>query len=286
MIKYLFNSNKSIEQEEDDDIVDEENHTIFNEPLGTYQWGKECYVSYHVKDIRSIAPYLSSWCYNRVLDDNHKNQIKEALNIENPYLLGSIQVVRDRSKNVRVINGQHRLKAFQEKITEDIEMTFNMKLMFEVIDVPLNNINDIDEDSSVIDSLFKKANYSLALNPDDDNDIFCKKITRMMMTDPLLKNGMVDKTTGSVHRPKILTKDLYETLKKFIPDNHLNVEESIVKIKQINVKISLMSDKELFGRNNPSQVKLKQREKAIKLGFFLNLDGKMSPDVWISMLTK
>lgn len=258
--------------------------TLFKTPLFTFVWEKGCTISLYVENVRTVAPYLNIWSYNRKLNKEHKDKIKEALVDRHPYFLGSIQVVRDRSNNMRVINGQHRLKAIEEKIIVDIDMEFNMDIIFEVIDIPLEDMDNIEEDTSVIDELFKKANISLNMVPEDDKDIFCKKLVNAMVEDNLLKKGIKDKTTGSVYRPRIVKKDLYEAFKEYIPDDHLTIENCIKRIKEINNGISRMSDKDLFGRINPSESKLKQRERAIKIGFYLNIDSTMKPETWIKLL--
>lgn len=106
-----------------------------------------------------------------------------------------------------------------------------------------------------------------------------------MGRDIILSRGLVDKPMGSVHRPRILTKTMFEHFKDLLPrDHNKQVDELIDKMKKINVQLSLMTDLELFGRNSPAENKRKQRTKAHDLKFFLNMDCKYTPREWIPWL--
>jgi len=272
------------DSDEDDTPLD-----IFSQPFAVQTWGADTQVSYHFLSIRDVAPHLSSWCFNRKMDEEHKNTIKDnLLSNENPHLMGSIQIVRDKSMKCRVLNGQHRLAAIQEIIKDDFNMEFQMNVMFEVYNV---NIEDIDDVSNInahdtIADIFKIANNSLNMKPEQDHDIFCKQIMIAMMNDSLLKKGIMDKTSGNVYRPRISAKLLYELFKTYLPTEclDLDIQEIIMRIKKINVKISTMPFIELYGRHTPAQQKISQFEKAKKLGFYLYLESKMTPDIWIELL--
>lgn len=197
--------------------------------------------------------------------------------------MGTIQVVRDMKKQIRVINGQHRLKAIEDVIRDDIDMICSFKIMFEVYDININDLEDVTEDHSEIETLFKTANHTLNFDLSDDINIVCREIVINAKRDKILGNGIVDKKEGTVHKPKITMKDFYEILKKSYPHGGWELETLLVvnKLKQINVHISMMSNKELFGRDNPSEKKLKQLQKARKLNFYLNIDSRFPPEVWI-----
>ena len=175
----------SHEEEETDEPLD-----IFNKPLAFQQWGTDTVVSYHFLSVRDVAPHLSSWCFNRKLDSSHKDGIKVALsNVESPHLMGAIQVIRDRNMKTRILNGQHRIKAIQELIMEDLEMHFQMRIMFEVYDIDIDDIDDLDSSHTLIEKMFKIANNSLNMAPEQDHDLYCKRLVMAMMNDPLLKKG-------------------------------------------------------------------------------------------------
>ena len=188
-------SDNESEYDSDSESDNDKQFNVFQKPLCVQQWGENIVVSYYFLSIRDVAPHLSSWCFNRKMADQHKNNIKkDLLSQANPHLLGSIQVIRDKKLNCRIINGQHRLSVIQEIIKEDIDFNFQMNLMFEVYDC---NIEDIDDLSDVemhknIEAIFKIANNSLNMKPEQDHDILCKHIVIAMMNDPLLKKGIFD----------------------------------------------------------------------------------------------
>lgn len=270
--------------ENDDDYFSDDScvQDVFMTPVAEQTWGK-MRVSFYFKPVREVAPHLTTWRFNRKVNQEHKNALKMALR-ENPHphFMGTIQVIRDKKGNCRIMNGQHRIIASLEVLEEDLDMNFNMNLMFEVYDVPYENLNDFTLQNDDVDELFKIANTSLAMMPEDEHDNFCKQLVIAMGNDKVLKKGVVDKSTGAVRRPRILVKDMYEYLKECLPTNHgLSTDEIIQRMKHINVKLSLMDNKTLFGRASPAQTKMEQRRKAHDVGFFLNLDCKYTPREWI-----
>lgn len=280
----IVNSNNESDYSSEEDA--DTPFDTFNKPIAIQKWGDDVVVSYHFLSIRDVAQYLSSWCFNRKLEEAHKDAIKaELFKNDNPHLMGTVQLVRDKKLNCRILNGQHRIKAIQEIIKEDIDMKFQMNVMFEVYDVNIEDIDDLGSSHQLVETMFKIANNSLNIKPEQDHDLLCKKIVVAMMNDNVLKKGIVDKTNGTVHKPRILAKHLFESFKSFLqPNITLSVPEILIRIKQINVDISTMPFVKLFGRQTPAQQKIKQFEKAKEIGFFLNLNGKMSPDVWMDMI--
>jgi hypothetical protein len=289
MFKSWFNKPKFDEPDESNASEEEsldEQPNIFTKPLCVQQWRDNIMVSYYFLSIRDVAPYLSTWCFNRKMDEQHKEKIKQDLLAQsNPHLMGTIQVIRDKHFNCRVLNGQHRLCLLQEIIKDDINFEFQMNLMFEVYDCDIDNLDDVTE-ITTIEDIFKIANNSLNMKPEQDHDILCKQIVMAMMADPILKRGIVDKTNGSVHKPKITAKLLFELFKALLPSDKINVplSEIIIRIKKINTNISITPYIKLFGRYTPAQHKLKQFEKAKDIDFYLNLESRMNPDIWIETL--
>jgi len=279
MLRAFFN------RSDDDESTPDAPEDLFQTPLHSHPWNT-CMVSYYAVQARTVAPYLSSWCFNRRLDVPHMEQIKHDLSTQRtPHLMGAIQAVRDQSKNVRIINGQHRLKAIEEILRDDLDMTFDVPLLFEIYDVPVLSMDDIDADTHIVEDLFRRANNSLNYVPEDDHELFCRKVVKAMQQDTALRKGIVDKTTGRVLRPRILAKDLFELVKTHLPRTHGSLDDVLQAIKRINVDIAMMPNVRLFGRHTPSDAKTKQRTKATELGFFLNLDSKYTPDVWLASLT-
>lgn len=277
------------EDSEDTEDTEDKPLDIFSSPVSYQQWGENIVVSYHFMSARDIAPHLSSWCFNRNLDHEHKDSIKKALLANNPHLMGTIQLVRDKKMNCRILNGQHRIHALKEVIAEDIDMKFDTKLMFELYDIEdIEDIENIDSSHNIVERIFKIANNSLNMKPEHDHEILCKQIVIAMMKDETLKNGIVDKTTGRVNKPRISSKELFEELKDNLESEKikLSVNEILTKIKKINVIISSTPFIKLFGRNTPSEAKLRQFERARDLKFFLNMNCKIPPKSWIKILTR
>jgi len=271
-----FFTKKSVPIESDTES-ESENHSIFNRPI----LQKNNFSCYFISSIY-FARYLQTWCYNRKINEDHKNKIKkELLEQKDPHLMGTIQIVRDKNQQARIINGQHRLKAIQEIIGEDIDNNFEIHCLFEVYDVDiLDLINPTETEQEHIIQLFKKANSSLYMTPEEENDVLCRKLVDLLSKDFI---GIVDKETGSVHRPRIVKKDLYEQVKTCLSVH--NIEHIVSRIKQINSDYKTMADQDFFGTSKPSIDRLKRRKKAEKLGFFLNCDDYCSvPEKWLKLI--
>ena len=198
--------------------------------------------------------------------------------------MGSIQVVRDKMNQIRVINGQHRLKAIEEIIREDLDNTFEMKILFECYDLEIKDITDPnEEEQEEIEKLFKTANKSLNMNPEEDHDIFCKKLIQLLCKDPILGKGIIEVSKSEkVTKGKILKKEMFEMLKEHLNIRSESVDHVLLRIKEMNKKISMMENKELFGRDKPGKDRLRKLTYAQDLGFFLNFDEHYAiPEKWL-----
>lgn len=264
---------------------------IFSRPVATQKW-KNRIVSYYHEDARHAVANITSWSFNRTLNLAHKDSIKKAIkkNSITPHLMGTIQVVRDKKKQIRVINGQHRLKAIEEIFKDDVDMKYSFKIMFEVYDLEISDLEDVTEDQKDIDTLFKTANHTLNFELKDDINILCRDIVRFAKKDPILGAGIDDtKPDGKkVHRPKILMKDLYEVLKSGYPNGGWNMDahDIVTRIKEINNHISNMSNDQIFGVQTKTERNkvLSQLKRARDSNFFLNLKSKYTPDVWVKWI--
>ena len=267
---------KEVEEvEEDVEYTD----IIFDDPVAINH-----NISYYLKDSNKICRFLSSWCFNRKIDQQHKNKIKEEIKSQSKhYLMGSIQVIRDKMNQIRVINGQHRLKAIEEIIREDLDNTFEMKILFECYDLEIQDItNPNEEEQEEIEKIFKTANKSLNMNPEEDHDIFCKKLIQLLCKDPVLGKGIIEVSKSEkVTKGKILKKEMFEMLKENLIIKG-SVDHVFLRIKEINKKISLMENKQLFGREKPAKLRLRKLTYAQELGFFLNFDEHYAtPHKWL-----
>ena len=278
----LFGSKKDLDLDLDLEVEEKEVDLseIFINPIETQH-----YISYYFIECRKIGRYLSSWCFNRKIDIEHKEKIKEDLkNQKNYHLMGTIQLIRDLKKQIRVVNGQHRLKAIEEILIDDIENKFNMKIMFELYDLSIKDLCDpSDEEQDLIEEVFKTANKSLAMKFEDNyHDIFCKEVMKNICKDNVLKNGIVDKD-GKVSKSKISKKEFFEKIKEYLNCNlGLSSDQVIIRMKEINSQIKMMDNKTLFGRDKPSKDRLRKLEYAHEHGFYLNIDEYYAcPEKWL-----
>ena len=285
MFSFFHKKVEEVEEVEDDiedDIEDEKveyTDIIFDNPIAINH-----NISYYLKDSNKICRFLSSWCFNRKIDQQHKNKIKEEIKSQsNHHLMGSIQIIRDKINQIRVINGQHRLKAIEEIIREDLDNTFEMKILFECYDLDIKDItNPNEEEEEEIEKIFKTANKSLNMNPEEDHDIFCKKLIQLLCKDPVLGKGIIEiSKSEKATKGKILKKELFEMLKENLIVKG-TVDQIFLRIKEMNKKISLMENKQLFGRDKPAKDRLRKLTYAQELGFFLNFDDYYEkPEKWL-----
>ena len=73
-------------------------------------------------------------------------------------------------------------------------MHFQMRIMFEVYDIDMDDIDDLDSSHILIEKMFKIANNALNMTPEQDHDLYCKRLVMAMMNDPLLKKGIVQES--------------------------------------------------------------------------------------------
>jgi hypothetical protein len=248
------------------------NNSIFVNPI---------FVDYYIIPIREVIPYLSTWSFNRQVNESHKDSIKNDLfNQESPHLMGSIKIARDKNRDCRVIDGQHRLIALREFIDADIDMKYNFQILFEVYSLNIADINNTSsEEFDQLEKLFGLANKSLNFETKDNPDKFCTEIVLQ-----LSRQYDSIKNIDRVYRPCISQKYLYECLKKYLPKKYYEskVEDVVNIIKRKNNELSLMNPKNLFKNVEKSK---KQYEKAKEKGFYLNLaDSYFEPEKWISSL--
>jgi hypothetical protein len=278
------------EDQEDQDVIGNNKISIFDNPLYSTIWKSPQFQSHIIVDIymlsaREIIPYLTSWSFNREINIEHTVQIKNSL-IEQkaPYLMGSIQIAKDINSQYRVINGQHRLNALSQIIKDDIDMKFDIKCIFEIFSLNINDItNPTLDETSIIETLFKVANSSLNFDKKDSVDSFCRDIIFNLRNEQLYKNNIVD-TQKTVYRPSITLKEFYENLKKYLPKSlyERKVEEVTLLIKKKNNELSRINPNDLYKNAKKS---VKQYEKALNKRFFLNLsESRYGPDRWISEL--
>jgi hypothetical protein len=162
-----------------------------------------------------------------------------------------------------------------------------MRVMFEVYDLKVADFDSMTgEEEELVDTFYKTANKTLNFKQEEDHEMLCKEVVKALMTSKVFSRSIVDKDEGRVNRPRISAKALFEELKSHLPPNvkNFSVSKIVEGVTKVNKKLSLMTYKELFGRDAPSVPKQKSHDKAVDLGFYLNLDSKYPPSVWATMI--
>lgn len=277
------------EEDHEDSISssdDEEEHSINREvtyePLIRKTVFRNTTFELYVCDARTLFRLVDNWSFNRCVRNHHVQSIyKDLKNMCHPHLLGSIKIVRNPEKEHRIIDGQHRLLAIRQILEEDEAMTWNMDVVVEMYDV-----DDIQYGNQVFD-LYIKANKNMNMDPEDSLDMEIITIVNALCQDKILSAGIVDKQDGSVYRPRISKKDLYEQFKNhYKPSEKMKTEHIVHKIKEINRKLGLMSHRNMFGERSVQRVS-HQKKKADDLKFFLNMaESKYPPKIWIPFIYK
>ena len=228
----------------------------------------------HICDSKILVPNIQNWVYNRKVDSKHVDAILKNLNdMNSPYLIGSIKLIRDKATNsLTLLDGQHRVLALA-KFNKSVE-----------IEVDVYYIDDITQNDIEIHELFIKANNNKNVTIDDIPE---KKVIDLIdkMIEIWPKNIKTRDDRGA-YKPNITKKELYDTLVSHIKKTpSLKVKSTQVILKSIidiNYKLQLKPLKELFGRDNPSKTKVSTYERALKHEFFLNLDCKYNLQTWMT----
>ena len=233
-----------------------------------------------------VIPHLRNWDFNRCINIEHKNKIKDILYQQQmPIIHGEICVVCDTNYRMLVINGQHRLSAIEEIINE--RPTYNIKLKFCIIQI--NDIDNITSDSRVvydkIKEIYKIINDSLPTEPYPIKEPKATEIADKMVEHEKLKTGIVKHPKGmTVRKPCIAYKELRDVIARLLPDDCSRIDADLFLIRAIgkNEEFSEMSAERIYDKSNPSAAKMAHLEKARTKKFYLNLDSKIAtPEFWI-----
>lgn len=231
---------------------------------------------YTTKASRFI-PNVTGWAYNRNIDMFHVEKIKnDLLKMTFPHLIGSFKIVKtfDDSQSPKLLDGHHR-KAALDLILRDNEQ-FDMD-----VDVDVYYLTDVERCDQEIRELFVKANSNRNVDVKDIPDILVMLVVEKMIQ-RWPKNIKVDENKGAM-RPNVTKKDLVHYLKQFLSNNNFSTNDADIifqRILDINNRIRLTPFKTLFGTTNPAERKVRCINKASDTNFFLNMDCKISIDVW------
>lgn len=287
--EYYEDASQDFEEEEEDDNGTEESDiemmTSTEYILGemkheTKVFNGIVHRKYTTKASRFI-PNVTGWAYNRNIDMVHVENIKkDLLNMNFPHLIGSFKIVKtmDDSQSPKLLDGHHRKAALDLILHENDQ--FDMD-----IDVDVYYVSDVDQCDQEIRELFIKANSNRNVDAKDIPDILVMLVVEKMIQ-RWPKNIKVDDNKGAM-RPNITKRDLVSHLKPILSNESFSTDDAEMifqKILEINNRIRLTPFKTLFGKSNPAEKKVRCMNKASETNFFLNMDCKMSIDVWVKEL--
>lgn len=234
--------------------------------------------------VRAVWNVLSTWCYNRMVREDHVQRLYDELrSMKHPHLMGSIKVVSDtNSKELRVIDGQHRLLAMGKILMEDIGFQWDSTVFLEVYYV--SSIQDVNS----VKMLFEKANANLNVVENDIPKMEIVEIIEAMYKDPILNperpkgvRNIVDHDKR-VYRPRITKKSLKDAFDAYFhpPDPQSWTPERVVlRVRQINHSLSMRSVHDLFGSSG--DLSWRRLKAAHDIRFYLNMESNFPPSVWI-----
>jgi hypothetical protein len=289
MFRATFNSHdpklKDSKSESDSDSEDVYLECVTDYILGVPLYSKTVFESTilekYVCDFRKLIPNIQNWAYNRKVDAQHVDCIYRNLKLmAQPHLMGSIKLVRDKATNsLTVLDGQHRVLALK-KFMEDIQ---NPTLD---VEVDVYNVEDITKNDIEIQEFFMKANNNRNVTINDIPETKVIAIIDKMIE--LWPRNIKTRDDQGAYKPNITKRELYNAMK-----GHFNATPSLAKqtetqilkkIVNINIELRLKPLQDLFGREAPAKKKLSAYDRALKHGFFLNLDCKYNLDTWLTTL--
>jgi hypothetical protein len=97
-----------------------------------HQIYKSQYFSIYRVDGRDFINNISMWACQRQLNQQHVDNLELSI-IKRNYLLGTFKVIRNNLKQIRCIDGQHRIKALQQIMDKNAK--YNCEIIVEVYDV-------------------------------------------------------------------------------------------------------------------------------------------------------
>jgi hypothetical protein len=273
-------------------IDDEQTHEVQSFDIQTKIIDKMTENTFMIKiSFRELLAYTQNWCYNRNIDAAKIDEIYNSLckSYDMPFML---QAVYDEKYGHPVIkllllDGQHRKEAIRKYI-EINDITMDCPYSVWLCVYKISNSETMNTDK-VID-LFKKINNNRVFNVDELPDTFVVDLTKAVCETPVFKKKGVIKTsdnTKSAHSPCVHKKELHAVFNNnrgTIKNGKKTIAELVKNILLINHKISLMKYQDLYTVSH-RQTETGRYEKAVALGFFLNLrNSQYTPDVWIKYI--
>ena len=240
-IQKLIDKNNILELKNASQIEEKNNDHIF---LGKFLYERKDNVMIYVAECRKLIPNIIPWQYNRKLDDNHVEDLKNII-LKKESFEGNIDILKCGDE-LCIVNGQHRVKALQNIMDQDSSFTM------EVI-VNLHNVSSFD--SSEANDIFNATNNTKNVETRDRPDIKLQNICNRLIDK--FPKGIKNNPTGKATLHRMDKKQFY---------NLIQYNDSFNDENQ--------SFEELFNTKRTSKQRRKLYDGAVKDGFYLGLKGE------------
>ena len=259
-IQKLIDKNNILELKNASQIEEKNNDHIF---LGKFLYERKDNVMIYVAECRKLIPNIIPWQYNRKLDDNHVEDLKNII-LKKESFEGNIDILKCGDE-LCIVNGQHRVKALQNIMDQDSSFTM------EVI-VNLHNVSSFD--SSEANDIFNATNNTKNVETRDRPDIKLQNICNRLIDK--FPKGIKNNPTGKATLHRMDKKQFYNLIQYNDSFNDENNSEDYLfnKIVELNTKLSNQSFEELFNTKRTSKQRRKLYDGAVKDGFYLGLKDK------------
>ena len=256
-IQKLIDKNNILELKNASQIEEKNNDHIF---LGKFLYERKDNVMIYVAECRKLIPNIIPWQYNRKLDDNHVEDLKNII-LKKESFEGNIDILKCGDE-LCIVNGQHRVKALQNIMDQDSSFTM------EVI-VNLHNVSSFD--SSEANDIFNATNNTKNVETRDRPDIKLQNICNRLIDK--FPKGIKNNPTGKATLHRMDKKQFYNLIQHNDSFNDENNSEDYLfnKIVELNTKLSNQSFEELFNTKRTSKQRRKLYDGAVKDGFYLGL---------------
>ena len=256
-IQKLIDKNNILELKNASQIEEKNNDHIF---LGKFLYERKDNVMIYVAECRKLIPNIIPWQYNRKLDDNHVEDLKNII-LKKESFEGNIDILKCGDE-LCIVNGQHRVKALQNIMDQDSSFTM------EVI-VNLHNVSSFD--SSEANDIFNATNNTKNVETRDRPDIKLQNICNRLIDK--FPKGIKNNPTGKATLHRMDKKQFYNLIQYNDSFNDENNSEDYLfnRIVELNTKLSNQSFEELFNTKRTSKHRRKRYDGAVKDGFYLGL---------------
>ena len=218
--------------------------------LGQVDFESDIRINSHVS-ARLFVNNIQNFTFNRMLQHTQVTNLVESIR-QTGYVLGTISLALDTNNNLRILDGQHRVKALQQLLADNANLDFTLHLTS--YRVPrLNSRETLD--------LFLGLNNSLNLVENPVLENVHSLVTKLQSLFPLaIVDHPVIKKNGHVprcQRPKVDTRRLKERLEVNLLNHFttpLNTDRFLNLILTKNASYGTRSVRELFGNQRRQSV--------------------------------